>query len=169
MPIISESLTIKNEYNYKYFTELYENNVTSAAFSLGIANSLNNKNIKLSERLFVSSRNLRGFEAGKIGPKDGNDFIGGNLISTFNLASSLPNILENNQNLDFSIFFDAANILGVDYNSSLDKNNKIRSSVGLGIDWITPVGPMSFSFAQPISKNSTDVTETFRFNLGTSF
>ena len=169
LPIISKSLTLINEYNYKYFTELYENNITTAAFSIAAANSLNNKNIKLSERLFVSSRKLRGFEAGKIGPKDGNDFIGGNLISTLNLVSSLPNILENTQNLDFSIFFDAANISGVDYNSALNVNNDIKSSIGIGIDWLTPVGPLSFSLAQPITKNSSDITETFRFNLGTSF
>ena len=169
LPIISESLTLVNEYNYKYFTELYENNITTAAYSISMAKSLNDKNIKLSERLFVSGRKLRGFEAGKVGPKDGNDFIGGNIVSTLNLASSLPKVFENTQNLDFSIFFDAANVSGVDYNSSLDLNNNIKSSVGLGIDWITPVGPLSFSFAQPVTKSSSDITETFRFNLGTSF
>ena len=169
LPLISESLTLINEYNYKYFTELYENNVTSAAFSISTANSLNNRNVKLSERLFVSSRKLRGFEAGKVGPKDGSDFIGGNLVSSFNLVSSLPKILENTQNLDFSIFFDAANISGVDYNSTLDVNNDIKSAIGVGVDWMTPVGPLSFSFAQPITKSTSDIIETFRFNLGTSF
>lgn len=169
LPLVSESLTLTNEYNYKYFTELYENNITTAAFSLSFANSLNNNNIKLSERLFVPSRKIRGFESGKIGPKDGNDFIGGNMISTFNIVSNLPKVFENSQNLDFSIFFDAANISGVDYNSSLDRNNKIVSAIGIGFDWTTPVGPLSFSIAQPITKNSTDITESFRFNLGTSF
>jgi len=81
----------------------------------------------------------------------------------------LPKVFENTQNLDFSIFFDAVNISGVDYNSSLDINNDIKSSVGLGVDWLTPVGPLSFSFAQPITKSASDITETFRFNLGTSF
>jgi len=169
LPIVSESLTLVNEYNFKYFTELYENNLTSAAYSLSLANSLNNKNIKLSERLFVPSRKLRGFEAGKVGPKDGNDYVGGNLVTAFNMVSSLPKVFENTQNLDFSIFFDAVNISGVDYNSSLDINNDIKSSVGLGVDWLTPVGPLSFSFAQPITKSASDITETFRFNLGTSF
>jgi len=169
LPLVSESLTFVNEYNFKYFAELYENNITTAAYSLSVANSLNNKNIKLSERLFVPSRKLRGFEAGKVGPKDGNDYVGGNLISALNLVSNLPKVFENTQNLDFSIFFDAVNISGVDYNSSLDINNDIKSSVGLGVDWLTPVGPLSFSFAQPITKSASDITETFRFNLGTSF
>ena len=169
IPVVSNTHTFINSYEYKYFTELYENNVTSAAFSISTANSLNSRNVKLSERLFVSSRKLRGFEAGKVGPKDGSDFIGGNLVSSFNLVSSLPKILENTQNLDFSIFFDAANISGVDYNSTLDVNNDIKSAIGVGVDWMTPVGPLSFSFAQPITKSTSDIIETFRFNLGTSF
>ena len=67
------------------------------------------------------------------------------------------------------MFFDAANVWGVDYNSTLDDSDKIRSSIGLGIDWFTPIGPLNFSFAEPLSKDSNDVTETFRFNLGTTF
>ena len=45
----------------------------------------------------------------------------------------------------------------------------IRSATGIGLDVLTPVGPLSFSLTQPISKKSTDKTETFRFNLGTTF
>ena len=51
---------------------------------------------------------------------------------------------------------------------SLD-TNEIRSSVGLGLDWLSPIGPMNFSVAQPITKAKSDKVETFRFNLGTSF
>jgi len=169
LPLISEGLTLSNEYIYKLFTELYENNLTTTSFLFSFANSLNNTEIKLSERLFIPSRNLRGFESGKIGPKDGNDFVGGNFISTLNFSSTLPQILENNQNLDFLFFFDAANIWGVDYDSSIDDKSGLRSSIGVGVDWLTPIGPLNFSLAQPLSKKSTDITETFRFNLGTTF
>ena len=58
---------------------------------------------------------------------------------------------------------------GVDYNSSLSDGSKIRSSIGFGVDWFTVIGPLNFSVAQPISKADTDKTETFRFNLGTTF
>ena len=169
LPLISEGLTLSNEYIYKLFTELYENNLTTTSFLFSFANSLNNTEIKLSERLFIPSRNLRGFESGKIGPKDGNDFVGGNFISTLNFSSTLPQILENNQNLDFLFFFDAANIWGVDYDSSIDDKSGLRSSIGVGVDWLTPIGLLNFSLAQPLSKKSTDITETFRFNLGTTF
>ena len=54
-------------------------------------------------------------------------------------------------------------------NNILDDGNKLRSSVGLGIDWFTPIGPLNFSLSHPVTKSSTDKTETFRFNLGTTF
>ena len=66
-------------------------------------------------------------------------------------------------------FYDAANIWGVDYNSALDDTNKIRSSAGIAMDIFTPIGPLAVSLAQPITKSKTDIEETFRFNIGTSF
>ena len=170
VPLISETSTLTNTYTYKYFTELYDDNVSTFSIFMKAASSIDNKDIKLSERLFAPSKRLRGFEYGKVGPKDGNDFVGGNYVSTVNFTSTLPFILENAQNTDFLVFFDAANIWGVDYDSSLsDKSDDIRSAVGIGVDWFTPVGPLNFSLASPLSKSSTDKTETFRFNLGTTF
>ena len=168
MPILSDTNTLTNTYNYKIFKELYENNVSTFSFLFKGASSLSGDDIKLSERLYIPGRKLRGFESGKIGPKDGSDFIGGNYVSSINATTTIPKILENVQNVDIVMFADAANIWGVDYDSSLDKSG-IRSSVGVGLDWLTPVGPLTFSFAQPITKEPTDIEETFRFNIGTSF
>ena len=168
MPVLSDTNTLTNFYNYKIFKELYENNVSTFSFSFEGASSLSGDDIKLSERLYIPGRKLRGFESGKIGPKDGSDFIGGNYVSTINATTTIPKILENVQTVDIVVFADAANIWGVDYDSSLDKSG-IRSSVGIGLDWLTPVGPLTFSLAQPITKEPTDIEETFRFNIGTSF
>ena len=168
LPLVSDTNTLTNFYNYKVFSELYENNVSSIGFSLKAANSITGDDIKLSERLYIPQKKLRGFVNGSVGPKDGDDFIGGNYYAIVNFNSTLPQILPNSQNIDISTFIDVANLWGVD-DKSLDESSEIRSSIGLGIDWFTPVGPLNFSFAQPISKSSTDKTETFRFNLGTSF
>ena len=168
LPVISETNTLTNTYDYKVYSELYDQNISSASFFIKASKSINKKDIKLSERLNIPSNKLRGFEKGKIGPVDGNDFIGGNFVSAINLSSTIPQILENSQNIDVAVFFDAANVWGVDYDSSLD-NSKIRSSIGLGIDWFTLIGPLNFSFALPLSKEDTDKTESFRFNIGTSF
>ena len=90
-------------------------------------------------------------------------------VSAANFTATLPQLLPSFQNMDFSFFIDAANVWGVDYDSSIDDNSKIRSTTGLNIDVLTPVGPLSFSFSQPITKSSSDITESFRFNLGTTF
>ena len=169
LPIVSDTNTLTNSYDYKYYTELYENNITSASIFFKTANSLSGNDIKLSERLFIPSRRLRGFEAGKIGPKDGEDFVGGNYITSLNFNTTIPQLFPNAQSFDFVFFLDAANIWGVDYDSSINGGSDIRSSLGFGIDWLTVVGPLNFSLAQPITKSNGDITETFRFNLGTTF
>jgi len=169
LPILSTNYTVTSGYNYKYYTELFENNISTFGFSLKGAKSLTNKDAKLSERLYIPSKLLRGFVRGKVGPKDGEDYIGGNFVSSLNVSTTLPQILSNLQTVDFLLFFDAANIWGVDYDSTLDDSNKIRSSIGLGVDWFTPIGPLNFSFAQELSKHKDDKTESFRFNLGTTF
>ena len=168
LPVVSDTNTLTNVYNYKVFKELYENNVSTFSFLFKSASSLTNDDIKLSERLYIPGKKLRGFESGKIGPKDGSDYIGGNYVSSINATTTIPMILENVQNVDIVMFADAANVWGVDYDSSLDKSG-IRSSIGIGIDWLTVVGPLTFSFAQSITKEPSDIEESFRFNIGTSF
>ena len=168
LPIVSDTSTLKNYYNYSKYFSFYEKNFSSVSLYLQSANSINNNNIKLSERITIPSSRLRGFEYGRVGPKDGDDFIGGNYAYSLNFASSLPLIFEDSQNFDLLFFADIADIWGVDYNSSI-KGNGTRSSLGIALDWMTPVGPMNFSLAYPISKQTSDKTETFRFNLGTTF
>ena len=168
MPIVSDTNTLKNYYNYSKYFSFYDQNFSSISLYLQSANSINNRNIKLSERITIPSSRLRGFEYGRVGPKDGDDFIGGNYAYSLNFASSLPYIFEDSQSFDLIFFADVADIWGVDYNSSI-KGDGTRSSLGIGLDWMTPVGPMNFSLAYPISKQTGDKTESFRFNLGTTF
>ncbi len=169
LPIISETGTLTNTYMYKYFTEFYENNISSFSLYLRSSTSIKNEDIKLSERIILPSKRLRGFERGKIGPKDGEDYIGGNYAAALNFSSTIPQIFENAENMDFLFFVDAGNVWGVDYFSGDDEGSEIRSSAGVGIDWLTPIGPLNFVFATAITKADSDKTETFSFNLGTSF
>ena len=169
LPLLSDTNTITNRYYYKLYTELYEDNISSLGLTLKNASSLTGDDIKLSERIFVPGSKLRGFVSGKIGPKDGDDYIGGNNMVVLNAKSTLPQILPNAQNVDFALFLDVANLWGVDYDSSINDSDQIRSSIGISLDWFTVVGPINFSLAEPITKNSSDLTESFRFNLGTTF
>ena len=168
-PLISESYTLTNAYDYKIYNQWLDENVFSFGLFVKATNSLSGKDVKLSDRLFLPSSKLRGFESGKVGPKDGVDYIGGNYAASINLATTLPQIMPNLQNMNFSVFFDAANIWGIDYNSSLSDGSKIRSSVGVAVDFFTPIGPLNFSLTEAITKSNNDITESFRFNIGTTF
>jgi outer membrane protein insertion porin family len=168
LPIVSDTNTIKNYYNYSKYFSFYNKNFSSISLYLQSANSLNDENIKLSERITIPSSRLRGFQYGRVGPKDGDDFIGGNYSYSLNFASNIPFVLEDSQSLDILFFTDIADIWGVDYNSSLSGSGT-RSSIGAALDWMSPIGPLNFSLALPISKQTGDKTETFRFNLGTTF
>ena len=95
--------------------------------------------------------------------------MGGNYAVALNLEANLPNLLPDNTNADVGLFLDFANVWGVDYDSTIDDSNKLRTSTGVAMNWISPVGPMSFVLATNLSKASTDVTQTFNFQLGTSF
>ena len=65
--------------------------IAALKFTATAVNGLNDDDVKISKRLNLSSRKLRGFEPGKIGPKDGKDFIGGNYAYSVNLEANLPN------------------------------------------------------------------------------
>ena len=167
LPVVSDDKSLVNKFTSSAYHSLTDNIILSAQFYLNTINSLDD-NVRISKRVFIPSRRLRGFESGKIGPKDGSQYIGGNYASSLNLSSTVPNILFENEDLDFSLFLDLANVWEVDYNSSLD-SNKIRSSTGISVNWYSPIGPLSFSYAIPLSDSNTDVTENFRFQIGTSF
>ena len=169
IPVYSNSYFLVNSYDYKVYNQISDEIIGSISFYAKSINSLGDKDIRVSERINLPGRRLRGFEAGKIGPTDNGDYVGGNYASAVTVATTLPSFLPDLQNMDFGIFLDAGNVWGVDYDSSLEGSSKIRSSTGLTIDWLTPVGPLNFVFSQPISKSSSDKTETFRFDLGTTF
>ena len=169
VPLISKSYTLTNTYDLKFYNQWLNENVASYGVYASATNSLSGKNVKLSDRLFIPSGRLRGFESGKVGPKDGTDFVGGNYALAFNAATTMPQILPSLQNTNFSLFFDAANVWSVDYFKGDDEGSEIRSSIGLAIDFFTPIGPLNFSFSETITKGKNDITESFRFNLGTTF
>ena len=139
------------------------------SFYIRSVNSISDDEVRISKRTILPSRKLRGFEPAKIGPVDAGDFIGGNYSSALNLSTDIPFLFSNIQTADFKFFVDAANVWEVDYSDTIDDSNKIRSSTGISVDWFTPIGPLNFSLAKPITKASTDKTESFRFNLGTTF
>tara|TARA_B100001057_G_scaffold231379_1_gene231643 strand:- start:1488 stop:3731 length:2244 start_codon:yes stop_codon:yes gene_type:complete len=170
LPIFSDNSEISNSFDMTTFKKLStRSDIVGKLSFFGKTITGLSDDVRISKRLYIPSYRLRGFAKGKVGPVDNNDYIGGNHLTSVNMSATLPNILEGLDNLDVGVFLDAANIWGIDYNSSLDDKSTIRSSAGIGLNLLTPIGPLSFSFANPITKASSDKTETFRFNLGTQF
>ncbi len=169
LPIISDDLSIINKYDFVKYYSPNENAILSFRFLAQSVNSLSGDDVRISKRIYLPNKRLKGFEFGKIGPKDGQDYIGGNYASAVNVATTLPGLFRDLESVDFSLFLDIGNVWGVDYSDTIDDSSKIRSSSGLAVDWLTPIGPLSFSFAKPITKADSDKTETFRFDIGTTF
>ena len=114
LPLYSDDNTIENTINFSKYYSPTDNLVLSGKLFMRAVNSIDD-NVRVSKRVYIPSSKLRGFESGKIGPKDGEEYIGGNYGTALNFNSTLPNILSGFENIDLSIFLDAANIWEVDY------------------------------------------------------
>ena len=169
LPLVSDGSPILNGYELNAYKEIVDDMVFSFSLYGRAINSLTNDDVRVSKRLFIPSYKLRGFESGKIGPKDEGDYIGGNYATALNASTTVPYIFQTLETLDMKMFLDAANVWGVDYSDTIDESNVIRSSIGVGVDWFTVIGPLNFSISQPVTKKSTDKTEKFRFQIGTTF
>jgi len=170
IPLVSEGYAIVNGYQIKGYNEIMNDSVLSVGlYTRAITSLKTNTDVRVSKRLFLPESKLRGFKSGKVGPKDGADYVGGNYMASLNTALSLPFLFPTLDKVDFAVFFDAANMWHVDYSKNIDQGNTVRTATGVAVDVITPMGPLSFSFSKPITKADGDTTEGFRFNLGTTF
>ncbi len=169
LPVYADSAAINNTLQYNQYHMFSENFIGSTKFYFSAINGLGEDDVRLSKRKSISTRRLRGFEKNKIGPVDGSDHIGGNYASTLSFEGSLPNLLPEDTGMDLRVFLDFGNLWGVDFDSSIDDSNEIRSSTGVSANWRSPLGPITFTLAQNLLKADTDETEGFSFNLGTTF
>ena len=169
LPIISESDTLTTGYIYDQYLS-YEELTTSIGLYLKNTVGLSD-DVRISERLSIPRKRLRGFKPGRIGPVDqGDDHVGGNYAAAISLTTNLPMIAPSLQNFEFNYFVDFGNVWGTDYRSSnFDDSNFLRVSTGAGIEWWTPVGPLNLTFSHALQKKTTDEFEGFQFNIGTTF
>ncbi len=169
IPLISEEYSFGNMYDFKTWHKLPNDMVTSFNIYGRTVNSITGDDVRITNRFWLPRSKLKGFKTRNIGPVDANDYVGGNYAAAVNFDTTLPMVFSNVQNVDVRYFIDTANLWGVDYSSDVDQSNTIRASTGVVVDWFTPIGPLNFSLAQDISKADDDKTETFQFNLGTTF
>jgi len=168
--LLSDVPTLQTGAGITFFSELFNPEfIGSAKLRLDSGLGIAEKNIKLSDRIFATSKDLRGFQSKGVGPVDSGDHVGGNYLATLSLKSTFPNPLPEIVRPTTFLFLDSGNVWGVDYSDRVNDSNKIRSSLGVGLDVVSPLGPLSFSFSNAITKASTDKVQNFTFNIGSTF
>ena len=132
----------------------------------GFAKSLNGK-LKTINAFGLGGLNFKGFDYKGIGPNDGSIYLGGNEYFTTTLGYGSSFIFDDKDNINVKFFLTAGSIWNSDYDTSSDAD--LRTSLGTSFDFITPIGPISFSYATPINKKDIDKSRPFNFTIGTSF
>jgi outer membrane protein insertion porin family len=167
---VSDIPTLQTGVGATLYQELFnEKYIGSVKARLANVSAFDNKDVKLSDRIFASTSDLRGFELRGIGPVDSGDHVGGNNLATLSFKSTFPNPIPESLRATSFIFFDIGNVWGADYSDLISDSSKIRSSTGIAVDLMSPVGPLSFTYSIPLSKSSTDKEQRFLFNIGSSF
>ena len=166
----SDIPTVQTGVGATFYKELFsEKFIGSAKAKLANVVAFNDKDVKLSDRIFASASDIRGFEQRGLGPVDSGDHIGGNNLATLSLKSTFPNPIPENLRATTFLFLDMGNVWGADYSSLISDSSKLRTSTGIALDLMSPIGPLSFTYSIPLSKASTDKEQNFLFNIGSSF
>ncbi len=131
-------------------------------------------NSRVTDRFFLGSRVMRGFEPGGIGPRDAatNDALGGNLFAVARLEAEFPLGLPEEYGISGGVFLDVGSLweVGETFGATIDGNDfAARSVVGASLFWDTPIGPLRFNFTRALSKETFDVEQTFDLTISTSF
>nr|WP_242649829.1 outer membrane protein assembly factor BamA [Yoonia litorea] len=129
---------------------------------------------RVTDRFFLGSRIMRGFEPGGIGPRDAltDDALGGNAFSVLRLETEFPLGLPSEYNLSGGAFIDYGSVWDV---GDVDTSNVIyndftgRAIAGLSLFWTTPIGPLRFNFTEPLDVQPEDNTRNFEITISTSF
>lgn len=136
---------------------------------VGIGDGLSGKPLPFFKNFYAGgTSSVRGFKNGTLGPRDVNGYaLGGDtrVVGNAELFFPLPG-LKDDQSLRMSAFIDAGAAFGSDEQFAFED---LRYSAGVAILWVSPLGPLKFSLAQPIVKKDGDKTEVFQFTLGSTF
>ncbi len=135
------------------------------------------QDVRINDRFYLGGDTLRGFEYAGIGPRDltgtADDALGGNRFARAKIELSFPSGLPEDFGVRGRVFSDAGILDGLDITPAPGENLKldssIRVSVGVGLSWASPFGPIGIDLAKAVKKESYDKTEFFRFSFGTQF
>ena len=151
LPIyVEENSSIFNRFSLSKYHSFNENVLGAFKFYAAGIFAVED-DVRLSKRIHIPSRRLRGFESRKIGPVDSGDYVGGNYAMAMNFEAALPNLLPEATQTDVAAFIDIGNLWHADYDSTVGQSSVIRSAIGIATNLYTPIGPLNFVFAQDLS------------------
>ena len=147
-----------------------------ASFEAGALETIDG-NSRLNDRFFLSSRQLRGFEANGMGPRDitapNADALGGNFYAVARFEAAFPLGLPDEYGISGGLFFDVGSVWGLDntagFAGTVDDSLHWRSTVGFSIFWDTAVGPLRFNFSHPLEFETYDRTREFDLTVEARF
>lgn len=145
-----------------------------AIFEGGMITSFGDYDTRITDR-FTGSGKIRGFDRSGLGPRDltatNEDALGGNFFAVARFEAEFPLGLPNEYGIKGGAFFDIGSVWGLDntQGGAIDDSMHIRSAIGLSLLWDTPIGPLRFNFAKPISKEDYDKEQTFDLQVSTKF
>ena len=150
-----------------------------ATFEAGNITGLNDYDTRVTERFFLSTQQLRGFDFRGVGPRDldavNEDPLGGNNFVSARFEFGFPIGFAEEIGLSGGLFFDVGSVWGLDDTDgaggpeSVDDSFKLRSSVGLTLFWETALGPLAFNFSYPVAKEDFDEDRSFDITFSTRF
>jgi outer membrane protein insertion porin family len=158
---------------YKLTYQLQQYQPLTSKFTLafnaqaGYGGGYNGKDFPLFKNFYVGGiGSVRGFEAGSLGPRDTNGDPLGGVKEVNGSIEALATIPGADRSLRGLAFVDSGNVWGP--GEALHFSD-LRSAGGVGVAWISPIGPLKLSLAQPIHKKSFDRVQRFQFQIGTGF
>ncbi|HXF80195.1 MAG TPA: outer membrane protein assembly factor BamA [Usitatibacter sp.] len=135
---------------------------------VGYANGYSGKPLPFFKNFYAGGvGSVRGFETASLGPRDENgDILGGNrqFIGNFEMLFPMPGYKE--KNIRIAVFLDGGDVWGQD---DRIRGTDVRIATGVAVSWDSPVGPLRFSFGNPVKKRPDDRVERFQFQLGKIF
>jgi len=130
------------------------------------------EDVEIVDRFFLGGDSLRGFATAGVGPRDRNtrDSLGGEWLYNGTIQLVMPLGLPEELAFNGRIFSDFGSLGGVNpSNSAVFDSASLRASLGAGIGWVSPFGPINVDVGFPILKESLDEKENLRVNFGTRF
>jgi outer membrane protein insertion porin family len=157
-----------------YYQTIIDDFVASVGGSAGLMAPYNNSTVRLNSRFFIGGDTLRGFRVAGIGPRDANtgDSLGGLYYYTGTAELSFPLGLPKELGILGKAFLDVGSLWGVADNTSIFNvldSQLMRVGTGVGVQWISPFGPIRVDYAIPLVQENFDKTENIRFSFGTRF